>query len=46
LALFLGAMVLVALKNHEFARQIAADPLSGLAEGVRRLPSLFGGPVL
>jgi len=46
LLLFLAAMVLVAFKNHDFARQIAADPLSGLAEGVRRLPSLFGGPVI
>jgi len=46
LALFLGAMVIVALKNHEFAMQIAADPLSGLAEGLRRLPSVFGGPVI
>ncbi|MCE9555139.1 MAG: hypothetical protein K8T91_17450 [Planctomycetes bacterium] len=46
LAIFLAAMVIVALRNHEFAAQIVSDPLSGLAEGVRRLPAAFGGPVL
>lgn len=46
LAIFLAAMVIVALRNHEFATQIVSDPLSGLAEGVRRLPAAFGGPVL
>jgi hypothetical protein len=46
LAVFLAAMVIVALLNHDFAAQIVSDPLSGLAEGVRRLPAAFGGPVL
>ena len=46
LGLFLVAMAVVALSNRDFAAQIVVDPLSGLAEGVRRLPATFGGPVL
>lgn len=46
LALFLGAMLIVALTNHDFATQVANDPLAALAEGVRRLPATFGGPIL
>jgi hypothetical protein len=42
LAIAIGSLMLVAITNFPLLRQIADDPLSGIAQGIAKIRDLMG----